>query len=182
MSVAPQPLNFSHAQKRTPSSSAAKARKKRVRKPSSRYKNSNNVNQGSQLTANKIKSINSAKQKQPAWLVTLLQWQSFSSWLTSGLILIGVAFYVSLSSSQQQWAREYRKLQELEQDEYELANMAEIWQNHLAQEAIKSESGLVAPTPTKLLFLRPSAVKPPSAEPQLPQSQQIPSQPAPLAY
>ena len=182
MSVAPQPLNLSHTHKRIPSSSAAIAAKKKGRKLLSRYDNSTNAIRRSQLTASKIKSLNSAKQKQPAWLIYLIQWQRRSSWLIGGLILTSVTFYFLFSSSQQQWEQEYRKLQQLEENEYKLATVTETWQNYLAREALESESGLVPATPTKLFFLIPSSATTPLAEPQLQQSKQISSQPAPLAY
>jgi hypothetical protein len=92
----------------------------------------------------------------PVWLRSLLMVQRGSSVVTFCLITATLAVYAWTVYTQQTWAREYSKLENLQRNERQITAANEVLKNQLAQQAERPGTGLVPPTPDKTIFLPPA--------------------------
>ncbi|WP_009632785.1 hypothetical protein [Synechocystis sp. PCC 7509] len=93
----------------------------------------------------------------PIWFLRLRFWQRRSSLITLMLIggtLLTYSFTVYL---QQQWAREFRKLESLQRHERQLTTTNEVLKNQLATQAEQPSTGLVPPNPADAIILKTSS-------------------------
>ncbi|AKG21653.1 hypothetical protein [Calothrix sp. 336/3] len=92
----------------------------------------------------------------PMWLLRIVRLQRYSSVVTFLLVVASLFVYGWTVYSQQIWGEEYRKLQNLQRYQRQLTTNNEMLKNQMAQEAQKSSTGLVSPTPSGTIFLRPA--------------------------
>jgi len=116
-----------------------------------------------QSTATRMQPINSAKkvaklnlsshQLVPIWLRSLIFCKRSSDFVTLLLVGATLAVYSWTVYSQQQWAKEYHKLETLQRDERHLTKTNEVLKNQLAQQAESPATGMVVPNPAQTIFL-----------------------------
>ncbi len=141
----------------------------------------------SRISGQKVEKLSARAQQPPIWLRTLLLLQYSSSVLTACLIAAILTVYALTVYAPQRWSREYKKLMNLQRDERQLTAANESLKNQLAQQAERSDTGLVNSNPTNAIFLPPApvpaAVTPlvASTNPTTPQSK-LPVATVPLAY
>jgi hypothetical protein len=128
----------------------------------------------------KVEKLNNTRQQVPVWLKSLLFVQRSSDVITFLLIAATLALYSWTVYTQQQWTKEYDKLQNLQRNERQLTTTNEGIKNQLAQQAEKPASGMVAPDPRSTIYLQPAPQRPvrtpvKTAEPE-------PATKAPLGY
>jgi hypothetical protein len=118
---------------------------------------------------------------QPIWLRGLFLLKTSSSIFCLLMITTMFVFYGVTVYAPQGWTREYQKLKALQKNERQITSTNEIIKDQLAEQAVKQETGLVNPdptkpaiflgaTPTQTLDLEPitkSQVKPPEVLPPL---------------
>jgi len=104
----------------------------------------------------KVEKLNAPQQAAPAWLSSLLFIQRSSDIVTFLLVATTLIVYSWTVYTQQQWAQEYRKLEDLQRNERHLTTANEVMKDQLAQQAEKPAAGLVNPTQASTIFL-PSA-------------------------
>ncbi|RUR83109.1 hypothetical protein ACF3DV_29445 [Chlorogloeopsis fritschii PCC 9212] len=92
----------------------------------------------------------------PLWLLRLYTLYRHSSVMTFLLVAAMLVVYGWTVYSQQIWSQTYRKLQTLQREERQLTTNNEVLKNQMAQEAQTSAAGLVTPSPTGTVFLRPA--------------------------
>ncbi|NJR38634.1 MAG: hypothetical protein HC781_07030 [Leptolyngbyaceae cyanobacterium CSU_1_4] len=97
----------------------------------------------------------------PAWLKLLIRVQQGSTVMT--LLLMGtvLAIYGWTVLTQQRWGYEYRRWGALQKHEQQLMATNEVLKNQMAQQAEMPKAGLVAPSPSNMIFLAPAALRPP---------------------
>ncbi len=103
--------------------------------------------------------------KLPLWLRVLLGIQHGSSIMAFCLITAVLIVYSSTVYIQQQWSRDYRRLENLQRAQRNLTVADEILKNQLAQQANRPETGMVAPSPDNTIFLERSMESPFTSEP-----------------
>jgi len=128
----------------------------------------------------KVEKLNPSRLQAPVWLKSLLFVQRSSDVITFLLIAATLTLYSWTVYTQQQWTKEYDKLQTLQRDERQLTTTNEGIKNQLAQQAEKPEAGMVTPNPRNTIYLQPAPqrqVRTPTktAEPE-------PGAKAPLGY
>ncbi|MBW4515539.1 MAG: hypothetical protein KME11_09970 [Timaviella obliquedivisa GSE-PSE-MK23-08B] len=96
----------------------------------------------------------------PAWLKLLMKVQQGSTVMT--LVLMGavLAIYGWTVFTQQRWGQEYRRWGALQKQEQQLMATNEVLKNQMAQQAETPKTGLVAPSPSSMIFLAPAAPRP----------------------
>jgi hypothetical protein len=107
----------------------------------------------------KVTRLSDRMKERPKWLKSLDLVQKTTAIL--GLLLLGTTgvLYVSAYNTPQKWSQQYKKLESLQRDERELTVINETYKHQLSQEAQKKSSGLLAPTPERVIFLSPTKVK-----------------------
>ena len=93
---------------------------------------------------------------EPSWLSLLLFLQRSSDIITFLLIAATLTIYSWTVYTQQQWTREYRKLQTLQRQERQMTTANATLKDQLAQQAENVATGLVTPTPANTIFLPPA--------------------------
>ena len=96
----------------------------------------------------------------PTWVQWLNQSQRYTSAIAFILISATLSSYSAIVYSQQQWNREYQKLQSLQRKERELTTAEELLKNQLAETAITPNQGLISPSPKNNLFLEAAPQRP----------------------
>lgn len=91
--------------------------------------------------------------KVPVWLMRWNSLHRHTSVITFLLVSATLIVYGWTVYSQHLWSRSYKELQELQRDERQLTKHDETIKNQMAQEAQKPHSGLVSPTPSKIIFV-----------------------------
>lgn len=97
-----------------------------------------------------------SQQLTPRWLSSLLFLKRSSDLVTFLLVTTTLTIYSWTVYTQQQWTRDYRKLENLQRQERQLTTANEVMKNQLAQQAEKPATGLVPPTQTNAIFLPPA--------------------------
>jgi hypothetical protein len=126
--------------------------------PRRRLHNSASKPKGQSLDR-KVTELGDRAKKRPKWLKSLDMVQKTTAIL--GLVLLGTtgALYVSTYNTPQKWSQQYKKLESLQRNERELTVINETYKHQLSQEAQKKSSGLIAPTPERVIFLSPTKIK-----------------------
>lgn len=93
---------------------------------------------------------------EPSWLSLLLFLQRSSDIITFLLIAATLTIYSWTVYTQQQWTKEYRKLQSLQRQERQMTTANATLKDQLAQQAENLATGLVTPTPANTIFLPPA--------------------------
>jgi len=88
---------------------------------------------------------------------SLLWVQQASSAIAFGLAMAVLLVYASTVYIQQQWSEAYQKLESLRREARNLTEADAIFKDNLAQQAERSETGLVMPTPNSNIYLSPSS-------------------------
>jgi hypothetical protein len=107
--------------------------------------------------------------------------QRISDLTTFVLVAATLTVYSWTVYTQQQWTREYRKLETLQRHERDITATNEVIKDKLAQQAERPATGLVTPTPANAIFLPPAPVRQsltPSTQPSAPE----PAAKTPLGY
>jgi hypothetical protein len=120
----------------------------------------------------------------PMWLLKLNSLHRYSGIVTFLLVASTLVVYGWTVYSQQLWGQTYRKIQNLQRQERQLTTTNEVLKNRAANQAEKPTSGLVPPSPSGQIFLRPAPDNPPSQSwltPQ-PQPNTQPQNTPPLGY
>ncbi|WP_224412412.1 hypothetical protein [Oscillatoria salina] len=94
--------------------------------------------------------------KMPLWLRLLMLLQYSSSVVTFSLVTATLIIYAWTVYTQQQWSKEYKKLETLQRNERQLTTTNESLKNQLAEQAESPEAGLVPPNPSNTIFLTPT--------------------------
>ncbi|MGQ4647663.1 hypothetical protein [Lyngbya aestuarii] len=117
-------------------------------------------------TRKTVAQINRSQQPTPLWLRSLIFLQRSSE--LASLVLVGTTLtvYSWTVYTQQQWTREYSKLQTLQRHERHMTTANEVLKNQLAQQAESPATGLVNPTPDNTIFLQPAKERPSHSVPQ----------------
>jgi len=119
----------------------------------------------------------------PTWLLRLYTVHRYSSIVTFLLVAVALVVYGWTVYSKEMWSQEFRRLQNLQRNERQLTTTNAMLKNKMAEEAEKTTTGLVAPTPDRTIFL-PSASNtpnPPSADTK-PNSPKLQPTSSPLGY
>jgi hypothetical protein len=99
------------------------------------------------------------------------------------LVTVTLVIYGWTVYSQQLWSQAYRKLQNLQHHERQLATTNEILKEKMAQEAQRPVAGLVSPSPKGTIFLNPAPVGSKRILPNTTQNSQTQQETAnPLGY
>ena len=106
-----------------------------------------------------------SQQLTPRWLSSLLFLKRSSDVVTFLLVTTTLTIYSWTVYTQQQWTRDYRKLENLQRQERQLTTANEVMKNQLAQQAEKPATGLVPPTQTNAIFLPPAQERKSSTTP-----------------
>ncbi len=106
-----------------------------------------------------------SQQVTPKWLSSLLFLKRGSDLVTFLLVTTTLTIYSWTVYTQQQWTRDYRKLENLQRQERQLTTANEVMKNQLAQQAEKPATGLVPPTQTNAIFLQPAPQRKSSTAP-----------------
>ncbi|MEC4986725.1 MAG: hypothetical protein SAJ37_23145 [Oscillatoria sp. PMC 1068.18] len=110
----------------------------------------------STLRGTKMPAEYASAQKVPFWLRLLMFLQYSSSVVTFSLVTGTLIIYAWTVYTQQQWSKEYKKLETLQRNERQLTTTNESLKSQLAEQAETPESGLVPPNPKNTIFLTPT--------------------------
>jgi len=117
---------------------------------------SSTVSVPSRNTGKKVEKLNTSRQKTPIWLSSLLFLQRSSDVVTFILVATTLTIYSWTVYTQQQWTKEYRKLETLQRHERQLTTTNAVIKDQLAQQAENPATGLVTPTAGNTIFLPPA--------------------------
>lgn len=119
----------------------------------------------------------------PLWLRLLIQAQRGSAIVA---LILGGATLIVYSSAifvQQQWSKDYQKLKTMQRSERQMIAAGEFLKNQIIQQAEQPGSGLVPKSSANMIYLEPSADRPPVTLPANPIVQSEPdSEEDPTAY
>jgi uncharacterized protein HemX len=104
----------------------------------------------------------------PLWLRLLIQAQRGS---TLVVLILGAATLIVYSSAifvQQQWSKDYQKLKTMQRSERQMIAAGEFLKNQIIQQAEQPGSGLVPKSSEHMIYLEPSADRPPVTLPANP--------------
>ena len=93
----------------------------------------------------------------PLWLVRWQNVQRYSSIATFLLVMASLTVYGWTVYAQQLWSQNSRTLQKLQRQERQITTANETIKNKMAKEAEKPDAGLVAPTPSRAIFIPPTS-------------------------
>lgn len=130
----------------------------------------------------KVEKLNVSRQPTPSWLSFLLFLQRGSDLIAFLLVATTLTIYSWTVYSQQQWAKEYRKLETLQRNERHLTSANELMKDQLAQQAERPATGLVTPTQANTIFLPPAPQRQVSAPPRAAQPEPEATSTSPLGY
>ena len=92
----------------------------------------------------------------PDWLTSLLAIQKGAAIVFCGVLGLSVVVYGYTARTQDAWKAQHKQLKRFQAQEHQQAVMAENIKQNLAQQAQQPESGLVDPSPQRMVFI-PSA-------------------------
>lgn len=110
----------------------------------------------SRTAGQNVEKLNVSQRPKPVWLSSLRVVQRSSDLIAFLLVATTLSIYSWTVYTQQQWSKEYRKLEDLQRQERQLTTANAVMKNQLAQQAEKPGTGLVPPTPSHPVVL-PSA-------------------------
>lgn len=93
----------------------------------------------------------------PVWLLRWQRFQRYSSIAAFLLVATNLVVYGWTVYAQQLWGQNSKNLQELQRQERQITTANEVIKNNMAKEAEKPGAGLVAPTPSRTIFVRPTS-------------------------
>ncbi|MDZ8186204.1 MAG: hypothetical protein RMX96_15285 [Nostoc sp. ChiSLP02] len=96
----------------------------------------------------------------PLWLLRFYAFHRCSAVLAFLLVATTLAVYGWTVYCQELWSQSYRRLQNLQRHERLLTTTNATLTNKMAQEAEQPTTGLVSPTPDKMIFLPPASSTP----------------------
>ncbi|HEY9829349.1 MAG TPA: hypothetical protein V6D26_02135, partial [Stenomitos sp.] len=99
----------------------------------------------SRTAGQKVEQLNVSQQPKPIWLSSLLVLQRGSDLVAFFLVATTLTIYSWTVYTQQQWAQEYRKLENLQRQERQLTTANAVMKDQLAQQAERPATGLVTP-------------------------------------
>lgn len=102
----------------------------------------------------------SFRPQRPLWLALLLWTQRGSSVVT---LVLGAAILVTYGWTvyiQQQWGRDFDRLEAMKKQERQLISTNEVLKNQMAEQAEKPTAGLLLPDPSNAIFLTPAPQRP----------------------
>jgi hypothetical protein len=111
------------------------------------------------ISGKKVSKLSQKTTKAPKWLKSLAMMQKTTTFLSFILLVVTAGLYVWSYNTPQKWSQQYKKLEALQRSERELTAINETYKHQLSQEAQEENSGLVAPTPERVIFLKPTSVK-----------------------
>lgn len=124
-------------------------------------------------------------QAMPLWLLRLNTLHRHSSVVAFLLVGAALAVYGWTVYAQELWGQNYRRLQNLQRYERQMTTTNATLKNKMAEEAEKSNTGLVSPSPANTVFLSPTSPKSdvlsPSKKPNI-ETQPSHSSPSPMGY
>ena len=98
--------------------------------------------------------------QQPRWL-TLMQWTQRGSSLVA--LMLGASILITYGWTvyiQQQWGREFDRLEAMKKQERQLVSANEVLKNQMAEQAERPTAGLLLPDPSNAIFLTPAPQRP----------------------
>lgn len=113
----------------------------------------------------------------PLWLKLLLWTQRGSALVT---LMLGAALLVTYGWTvyiQQQWGREFERLESLKKQERQLVSASEVLKNQMAEQAEKPTAGLLLPDPSNAIFLTPAPQRPAVKASPAPPKEPAPNRP-----
>jgi hypothetical protein len=118
----------------------------------------------------------------PVWLKSLLTLQQVSTILFCSIFGLSSIVYGYTVYTQNEWKSKHGQLKRLQKQERQQGVMNENLKQEMAKTAEQPESGLVAPSPDKIVFI-PRAPQRPTKSLPTPQSPQpIPASKLPVGY
>lgn len=129
----------------------------------------------------KVEKLNVSQRPKPFWLSSLLLVQRGSDLMAFLLVATTLAIYSWTVYTQQQWSKEYRKLENLQREERQLTTANAVMKNQLAQQAEKPGTGLVNPAQANTIYV-PAAPQRPSPTAPTPKAETEPAAKTPLGY
>ncbi len=114
----------------------------------------------SRTAGQKVENLNVSQRPKPIWLSSLLVVQRGSDLMAFILVATTLTIYSWTVYTQQQWSKEYRKLENLQREERQLTAKNAVMQDQLAQQAERPGAGLVPPTPANPVVLPASPQRP----------------------
>ncbi len=111
----------------------------------------------------------------PLWLRLLIQAQRGSAIVA---LVLGAATLIVYSSAifvQQQWSKDYQKLKTMQRSERQMVAAGEFLKNQIIEQAERPGSGLVPKSSAHMIYLEPSADRPPVTPPTNPTAEPEPA-------
>ena len=93
----------------------------------------------------------------PLWLIRWQRFQRYSSIAAFLFVMASLVVYGWTVYAQQLWGQNSKRLEELQRQERQITTANEVIKNKMAKEAEKPGAGLVAPTPSRTIFVRPTS-------------------------
>ncbi|MEL7038133.1 MAG: hypothetical protein AAFO04_21330 [Cyanobacteria bacterium J06592_8] len=120
----------------------------------------------------------------PLWLRSLVTLQRVSSVITGVIVGVTLSVYSLTAYRESAWTKEYQVLERYRTQEHQLRTFNEALKHQIAQDAQKSNTGLVEREPLDMIFLRPAPPRPEVSPEVLPLEVDIPSSNSdkPLGY
>jgi hypothetical protein len=135
----------------------------------------------SRTAAQNIEKLNVSQRPKPVWFSSLRIVQRSSDLMAFLLVATTLSIYSWTVYTQQQWSKEYRKLEDLQHQERQLTTTNAVMKNQLAQQAEQGGSGLRPPTPSDSVVLPSALPRPvPTTLPQIADPE--PTKTSPLGY
>jgi hypothetical protein len=110
----------------------------------------------SRTAGQNVEKLNVSQRPKPVWLSSLLVVQRSSDLIAFLLVATTLSIYSWTVYTQQQWSKEYRKLEDLQRQERQLTTANAVMQNQLARQAEQRGSGLVPFNPSTGSVVLPS--------------------------
>ncbi|MDY7019733.1 MAG: hypothetical protein SWJ54_00020 [Cyanobacteriota bacterium] len=120
----------------------------------------------------------------PLWLRSLVSLQKVSSVVTGAIVGVSLSVYSLTAYREFAWTKEYQILEKYRTQEQQLRTFNEALKHQIAQDAQKSDTGLVEREPLDMIFLRPAPPRPEVSTEILPLEVDIPTSNSdkPLGY
>jgi hypothetical protein len=122
-------------------------------KPSKPVTSSKVTNLQPKIGVQKVERLNVSQRPKPLWLVSLLFLQRSSDLITFLLVAATLTIYSWTVYTQQQWSREYDKLEHLQREERQLTTANAVIKDQLAQQAEQPGTGLITPSQANTIYL-----------------------------
>lgn len=105
-------------------------------------------------------AVHPFRPKQSLWL-TLLVWLQRGSGVVTLMLVVGALItYGWTVYTQEQWGKQFDKLESLKKKERQLVSANEVLKNQMAEQAERPTAGLLLPDPSNAIFLAPAPQRP----------------------